>query len=123
MFLTDQGRPWVKTVRNTIMDRLQSSFARLLENVGAKQRGIGDRTLRRTFETVAEGTLDVPCVAQLMGRHDKAMTSTYRQRITGDRLRRVTEHVRAWLFGEKECRNFSNVDSSLRENPASGAVA
>jgi hypothetical protein len=27
------------------------------------------------------------------------MAAVYRQRVNDDRLRRVTEHVRTWLFG------------------------
>lgn len=71
------------------------------------QAKVDDRTfydLRRTFQTVAEGTYDLPAVAAVMGHIAAAgdMSSIYRQRIDDERLRRVVNHVRTWLFGEAE---------------------
>jgi hypothetical protein len=34
-----------------------------------------------------------------MGHPDQSRAGLYRERIDPERLRRVTEHVRTWLFG------------------------
>lgn len=58
--------------------------------------------LRRTFQTVAEETLDFPAVKFCMGHAAAAsdMSSTYRQVVTDERIQRVCNHVREWLFAE-----------------------
>lgn len=58
--------------------------------------------LRRTFQTVAEETLDFPAVKFCMGHASSAsdMSSTYRQVVTDERIQRVCSHVREWLFAE-----------------------
>jgi len=37
-----------------------------------------------------------------MGHVPQGMGAYYRERISDDRLRRVTDHVRGWLFAETE---------------------
>ena len=56
--------------------------------------------LRRTFRTVADESLDGPAIDVVMGHTDNSMGATYRQRISDDRLKRVAEFVRTWLFGD-----------------------
>jgi len=59
-------------------------------------------TLRHTFRTIADESKDQPAVDHVMGRARDDMASVYRERISDERLRVVTEHVRAWLFAEPE---------------------
>jgi integrase len=57
--------------------------------------------LRRTFQTIAEGAHDLVAVQSIMGHAPASadMSAVYRQRVDDDRLRAVSDHVRAWLFG------------------------
>ncbi len=75
-------------------------FRRLLDDCKLHRSGIGFYSLRRTFETVAGETLDQPAVDLVMGHAPLAsdMPARYRQRIGDDRLEKVAEHVRKWLF-------------------------
>ena len=72
---------------------------------GMKKSGIEGRTfydLRRTFQTVAEGSHDFSAVQHVMG-HAAAgsdMSAIYRQSIDDSRLRAVVNVVHDWLFGE-----------------------
>jgi len=72
----------------------------------AKSLGISGTfyDLRRTFRTVADAAGDQPAANLIMGHADAAsdMPSVYRQSIGDDRLIRVAEHVRNWLFGTEE---------------------
>ncbi|MEO1615290.1 MAG: tyrosine-type recombinase/integrase [Planctomycetota bacterium] len=54
--------------------------------------------LRKTFATVAGATGDQIAVNAIMGHADDSMAAVYRQEIQQERLKRVTDHVRSWLF-------------------------
>ena len=107
VFLTRQGRPWVRTgllggeggERLHKVDSVGLMFGRLLTAHGLKRPGLGFYALRHTFRTVADETRDQPAVGSVMGHDDNSMASLYRERIGDERLRGVTDHVRAWLFG------------------------
>ena len=58
--------------------------------------------LRHTFETIAGESLDQVGVNAIMGHSDGTMAGMYRERVTDERLLRVTDHVHAWLFGDSE---------------------
>ncbi len=109
VFVTIQGRPWVRaqskraqteggTTESIVsLDALSQRFARLLRAIGIN----GHRnfyTLRHVFETVAGETKDQVAVDAIMGHVDPSMGALYRERISDERLRAVTEHVRARLF-------------------------
>ncbi|MFZ5833473.1 MAG: tyrosine-type recombinase/integrase, partial [Planctomycetota bacterium] len=106
VFLSRDGRPWVHLAtrkhdddeRETIVaiDRLTKQFWYYCKRAGVPQRGF--YTLRRTWRTVADETLDMPACNRVMGHTDSTMAGVYRQRIGDDRIRRVCEHVRTWLF-------------------------
>jgi len=73
----------------------------------AKWAGVEGRTfydLRRTFQTIGEESGDLTAVQSIMGHAPASgdMSAVYRQRVSDERLRRVTEHVRDWLFSEPE---------------------
>lgn len=89
----DDGRPyWVGC-----------AVQRLLEKAKVRRSGLSFYALRHTFQTIAEGSRDLPAVKSIMGHAPAAndMSSTYRERIDDERLLAVTEHVRKWLFGKE----------------------
>ena len=79
-------------------------FDRTTAAAGITRPGTTFYSLRRTFQTVAEGANDLAAVAAIMGHspHVNDMGAVYRQRIDDGRLLAVTEHVRKWLFGETD---------------------
>jgi integrase len=54
--------------------------------------------LRHTFETVGGESKDQVAVDAIMGHARDDMASLYRERISDERLKAVTDHIRAWLF-------------------------
>lgn len=109
VFLTDDGRPWVRLerkrgtaasgldVQTVWTDKVCATTTYVLGKLGLRQRGF--YTLRRTFRTIADQTTDQVACNTIMGHTDPSMAEVYRQRKTGDdRLRRVGEYVRAWLY-------------------------
>jgi hypothetical protein len=48
--------------------------------------------------------------------HVNDMASVYRQRITDDRLKAVTEHVRKWLFTKPKPKSKSKSTKSIVRN-------
>lgn len=73
---------------------------RLLDPLGLYARGRGFYGLRRTFETIAGDTGDQVAVNLVMGHTDSSMAAVYRQRVADERLVKVVNHVRNWLFLE-----------------------
>jgi integrase len=63
-----------------------------------KRLGLGFYALRHTFRTVADGAKDQPAIDHIMGHSRDDMASLYRERIEDERLKAVTDYVRAWLF-------------------------
>jgi integrase len=102
VFLARRGYPYVRVVGDVKSDRVAGMMTHLLKRLGIHRRGLGFYTLRRTFETVAEESLDFPAVASIMGHVVGDQTAVYRQRISDERLRAVAECVRKWLFGDAE---------------------
>ena len=80
--------------------RVTQEMTRTLKAAGVEGRTFYD--LRRTFQTIAEDTGDSVATSAIMGHAPKAgdMSAVYRQRVSDERLRAVTDHVRAWLFGD-----------------------
>lgn len=83
--------------------RVTAEMTRLLKKTGLTRPGLSFYCLRRTFQTIAEGSLDLLAVSHIMGHAPPAgdMASIYRQRVTDARLRAVTDYVRDWLFDRK----------------------
>jgi integrase len=83
-----------------ISNPIAGAFRILLDNLGIN----GKRNfyaIRHGFETIAGDTGDQVAVDSIMGHADRSMAGLYRERIERNRLRRVVEHVRQWLFGPK----------------------
>src|SRR5262249_31119875 len=55
--------------------------------------------LRHTFQTVGDECGDFIAVRRIMGHASSDIADVYRERVSDERLRKVTDHVRAWLHG------------------------
>ena len=98
VFITKYGRPWREDKsRNS---PLSHEFAKVLDELGIRQAGVGFYSLRHTLQTVAEDAGDLPALRRIMGHVAPTtdMASVYRERIDDARLVAVAEHVRKWLF-------------------------
>ncbi len=99
VFLTSHGTPWFL---DTVDGPLGTAMRTLLRRTGLYQRGRGFYGLRRSFRTIADEAKDQPAANAIMGHADSTMADHYRVRISDDRLRAVTDHVRRWLFETDE---------------------
>jgi integrase len=89
----DKDKPTVKGGDNAVSKETR----KLMKKLGIN----GHRAfyaVRHTFETIAGESRDQPAVDSVMGHARDDMASVYRERISDDRLRAVTECVRRWLF-------------------------
>jgi integrase len=94
VFITKYGGPWAK---DTPDSTLSKEMRKLLDRLGIN----GHRnfyTLRHVFRTVGDEAKDQPAIDFLMGHSRDDMASVYRERIGDERLRAVSDYVRAWLF-------------------------
>jgi integrase len=97
VFVTKYGLPWAKDSTDQTLAKEFGKLLRALHINGRK--GLGFYTLRHTFRTVADESKDQPAVDFIMGHEVPHMSAVYRETISDARLKAVTEHVRAWLFG------------------------
>jgi integrase len=97
-FLTARGRCWHKEDASSPMVFKVRTLLRRLGINGRK--GLGFYTLRHTFRTIADESKDQVAVDHIMGHARDDMANVYRERISDDRLKAVTDHVHKWLFGE-----------------------
>ena len=105
VFITKQGRPWVRMTPNgKPIDAVCPRFSLLLSKVGAKRPGLGFYALRHTTETIGSAAGDQIALNHIMGHVDDSMAATYRERIDDERLLVVTNHIHAWLFGKAKPR-------------------
>jgi len=73
-------------------------MAKLLQVLNVHRRGLNFYALRHTTETIGGEARDQVAVDHIMGHVRDDMASVYRERISDDRLRAVTDHVHHWLF-------------------------
>lgn len=111
VFLTQTGRPWVRLEKKrgsdgwedaAWSDAVGTMTRDLLHKLALQRRGRGFYALRHVFETIGGESLDQVAVNFGMGHSDQSMAGVYRERISDDRLRRVTDHVRGWLYGRED---------------------
>jgi integrase len=97
VFLTRYGNSWYRDIPG---GPVTVEFGKAARKAGIKgRRGFGFYGLRHTLRTQADSCLDQPAIDLIMGhcKHDMA-SLFYRHGIEDARLRRVTDHVRQWLF-------------------------
>ena len=99
LFLTRHGLAWVRVDQKDRQDAITGAFTRYRTAAKVERGTFYD--LRRTFQTVAAETLDFPTVQHVMGHTAKSndMSAVYNQHISDDRIRKVCNHVRQWLYG------------------------
>jgi integrase len=97
VFVTKYGKPWYRDGKP--MSAVSHEFRKLLDRLDLHRPGVGFYALRHTFQTIGDETGDYLAVRRIMGHADSSISDAYRERFPDERLRRVTEHVRAWLFG------------------------
>lgn len=101
-FVTKYGAAWHRDGDDATAGHapIYQETAKLLKRLGINGRkGLGFYTLRHTFRTVADEAKDQPAADYVMGHCDGHMSGHYRERISDERLRAVTDHVHGWLFG------------------------
>lgn len=96
--LVFMGRRGVSYVSKNGGYRVAREFDRVAKAAGVEGRGF--YSLRRTFQTVGEDARDLVAVQSIMGHipPETDMSARYRQRVSDDRLRAVTDHVHSWLW-------------------------
>ena len=98
-FLTGGGKPWANDKPGSPVSK---AMATLLKKLGMHRPGLGFYALRHTLETIGGESRDQVAVDFIMGHAREDMASHYRERISDQRLIRVTDTVRSWLFDTTE---------------------
>jgi integrase len=95
VFLTKSGRSWVKITKNGANDdAIAKEFSKVLQDLKIKRPGLNFYALRHTFQTVGESSGDLVAVRSIMGHVDASMSGVYREFVSEERLRAVTDAVR-----------------------------
>jgi integrase len=101
VFLTRFSNPWV----NGKVDSVCLEFSKRMKALDINGRSsLGFYSLRHTFRTVADETLDPVAIDLVMGHVTPGVAARYRQRIDEQRLSAVTDYVRKWLVGKPRAR-------------------
>lgn len=105
VFVTKYGNSWAKATGVLRSDDtpkpsdnpVSKEMRKLLDSLGIN----GNRNfyaLRHTFETIGGEAKDQVAVDHIMGHSRDDMASYYRERISDERLKSISDHVRSWLF-------------------------
>ncbi|MEX1229373.1 MAG: tyrosine-type recombinase/integrase, partial [Planctomycetaceae bacterium] len=103
VFLTSKGKRWHRVSdKGVAYDFLGITFARLLRRLNIKRPKLSFYGLRHGVETIGGEMADQVAVDAVMGHSPQGMAAAYREDISDERLKRVTDHIRAWLFNSDE---------------------
>lgn len=102
LFVTDKGEPWLCKRGERHNSLVSIAFRALLDKLAIHRPGRSFYCLRHVFQTVAETTGDGVAIKRVMGHADHSISDTYREAFPDDRLKRVTEAVRVWVFPPDE---------------------
>jgi integrase len=97
VFVTKYGLTWGK---QTSDNPISKEIAKLLKSLKLNRPGLNFYALRHTFETIGGETRDQVAVDAIMGHAREDMATVYRERVSDERLKAVTDFVRVWLFGK-----------------------
>ena len=99
VFVTKYGGRWAK---NSTDKPVAKETSKLLKALGLHRPGLGFYALRHTFATIGGDSLDQVAVDHIMGHapRENDMSAHYRERISDERLRAVTDTVHDWLVDE-----------------------
>jgi integrase len=98
VFVTKYGNCWAKDTPDGPITKETTKLLRQLDMNGHRSF----YSLRHTHRTVADEAKDQPAADFLMGHESPHMSTVYRERISDERLKAVTDYVRRWLFGRPE---------------------
>jgi integrase len=98
LFIGKRGESYIGHHRGY---RVDQEIRRVLKKAKVEGRSFYD--LRRTFQTIGDGSLDFVAVQKIMGHAppEGDMSARYRQalaEVDDPRLQKVVDHVRAWLW-------------------------
>jgi integrase len=103
VFVTKYGQRWVRNssgAKQSWVDSVGAQFGKLLHRLGLKRNKLSFYALRHTFETIGGEARDQVAVDHIMGQARNDMASLYRERISDERLRRVTDVIHGWLSSD-----------------------
>ena len=100
VFITKYGHSWSKS---TADNPITKAMSKLLVEAKLTRAGLSFYALRHTTQTVGEETHDAAAVAHIMGHvaGKSDMSARYRERVSDERLERVSCHLHEWLFSSK----------------------
>ena len=104
VFVTKYGQAWVKAgdaENPRTANPISAEFRKLSQSCGVYKKGRSYYSLRHTFRTVGEEAGET-ATRYLMGHADHSMSGVYRERISDERLRAVTDHIHKWLWPDSE---------------------
>ena len=113
MFLSARGR---QLLSGGIAHPVTCVIVDLMKAVGVHRAGLGMYTMRHVFRTIADESLDRTAIDRIMGHADHTMGARYTEWISDERLRRVVEHVRAWLFPPDDTSGKDDQPRALSQN-------
>jgi integrase len=99
VFVTKYGGSWAKA---SMDNPVSKETAKLLRELGLSRPGLNFYALRHTFETIGGESRDQVAVDHIVGHARDDMASVYREKVSNERLKAVSDHVRAWLFPRRK---------------------
>jgi integrase len=109
IFITKYGHPWVqyRTTEDgngSNSNSVTREFEKLVKDLNINREGVNFYSLRHTLETIGSEAGDQGALDRIMGHENSSMATHYREWLKDERedtrLRRITNHVRHWLFGK-----------------------
>jgi len=99
-FGADEGQqgPQGKKHKINVDSAVAKEFVKLFAAANLQRGGRGFYCLRHVFATVAGESKDQVATNFVMGHVDDTMSAVYREAISDERLKAVTDHVHTWLF-------------------------
>lgn len=97
VFITKYGDSWHK---ESVDNPVSKEMIKALSAAEVRRPGLCFYALRHTFQTIGDESGDLAAVKFIMGHAPKSddMSANYRRMISDERLQKVAEHVRKWLF-------------------------
>jgi integrase len=97
-YMTEQFRKFLQGIDDQAADKAIADGAEPPPKLYRKGRGF--YTLRHVFETIGGESCDQVAVDAIMGHERGDMASHYRERISDERLLKVVNTVRDWLYAD-----------------------
>lgn len=104
VFITKYGSCWSK---ETSDNPVSKEVAKLLTSLKIDRKGLNFYALRHTFATIGGESRDQVAVNAIMGHADPTMAGEYRETISDERLKAVSDLVRTWLYAAPAKRSKS----------------